>query len=83
MTSDETETQVQQRERAAVTQAVIEQAEAECRSVHGEVRNDFVVAFLATTVVELARGVSSGYARLGLQPRRMGQKPEHKAVSEI
>ena len=83
MASNETEVQQEQRETATAAQAVIAQAEAECRSVHGEVRPDLVVAYLAATVVELARGLSTGYARLGLQPRRMGQKQKHQAISEI
>ncbi|WP_119167090.1 hypothetical protein [Algihabitans albus] len=73
--------QLQDMSKAA--KAVIGQAHAESLSVYGEIRSDFVEVYLAATIVALARGVSTGYARLGLQPQSLPAKPVHKAVSEI
>lgn len=65
------------------TAVVIEQAHAESITVYGEIRSDFVEVYLAATIVALARGLSTGYARLGVQPQSLPAKPVHKAVSEI
>ena len=63
--------------------AVIEQVHAESISIYGEVRPDFVEAYLAATIVALARGLSTGYARLGVQPQSLPAKTQREPVSEI
>ena len=78
---DEQDVDLQEINKSA--QAVIEQVHAESISIYGEVRPDFVEAYLAATIVALARGVSSGYARLRVQPQSLPAKEVHEPVSEI
>lgn len=57
---------------ARAVEAVVEQAHAESITAHGRVEPAFVERYLAVTVIELARGTSSGFLRLRADSARDG-----------